>query len=146
MLSYSKYESDNRVRRYAEALAQRGDHVDVLALGGGTVPLGTEAISGVTVHRIQRRDRNERHKWTYAWRLIRFFSCSSVLLALRHHRIRYDVIHIHNPPDFLAFAGLYPKWTGAKLILDIHDMVPELFREQVHGNEEQPVCTVIGND
>jgi glycosyltransferase involved in cell wall biosynthesis len=30
-------------------------------------------------------------------------------------------------PDFLAFAAWYPKWTGASLILDIHDLVPELF-------------------
>ena len=30
-------------------------------------------------------------------------------------------------PDFLVFAAWYPKWTGAKLILDIHDIVPELF-------------------
>jgi len=127
MLTYSIYEIDNRVRRYAEALAKRGDHVDVVALSGGTAPLGTETISGVNVHRIQYRVRNERLKWTYAWRLIRFFSGSSIVIARRHHRIRYDLIHIHNPPDFLAFAGLYPKWTGAKLILDIHDLVPELF-------------------
>ena len=32
MVAYSFYESDNRVMRYAEALAARGDHVDVLSL------------------------------------------------------------------------------------------------------------------
>src|SRR5579872_5986845 len=133
MLSYSIYEHDNRVRRYAEALAKRGDHVDVIALAGGTVSLGTEVISGVTVHRIQRRDRNEKGKWTYAWRLIRFFLYSSLVLARRHQRIRYDLIHIHNPPDFLAFAGIYPKYAGAKLILDIHDIVPELFASKFNA-------------
>lgn len=136
MLSYSTYEGDNRVRRYAEALAKRGDHVDVIALSGGTTPLGTEEISGVTVHRIQSRDRNERHKWTYAWRLIRFFSRSFVILARRHHRIRYDLIHVHNPPDFLAFAALYPKLTGARLILDIHDIVPELFASKFTATQD----------
>jgi glycosyltransferase involved in cell wall biosynthesis len=30
-------------------------------------------------------------------------------------------------PDFLVFAAWYPKLTGAKLILDVHDLVPELF-------------------
>jgi glycosyltransferase involved in cell wall biosynthesis len=39
----------------------------------------------------------------------------------------FDLIHVHNIPDFLAFAAWYPKLTGAKLILDIHDVVPELF-------------------
>ena len=32
MLAYSHYETDARVKRYAEALAERGDHVDVVAL------------------------------------------------------------------------------------------------------------------
>jgi|HubBroStandDraft_4_1064222.scaffolds.fasta_scaffold01521_4 glycosyltransferase involved in cell wall biosynthesis/peptidoglycan/xylan/chitin deacetylase (PgdA/CDA1 family) len=127
MLTYSIYEVDNRVRRYAEALAKRGDHVDVIALSRGNSPLGTEIINGVTVHRIQSRNRNERNKWTYVWRLFRFLFSSSAILARRHHRIRYDLIHIHNPPDFMVLAGLYPKMTGAKLILDIHDIVPELF-------------------
>ena len=32
MLAYTYYETDNRVRRYAEALAKRGDSVDVFCL------------------------------------------------------------------------------------------------------------------
>jgi glycosyltransferase involved in cell wall biosynthesis/peptidoglycan/xylan/chitin deacetylase (PgdA/CDA1 family) len=127
MLVYNLYESDNRVRRYAETLAKRGDRVDVITLASGSIPLGTSELSGVTVHHIQRRDSNERHKWTYAWRLLRFWVASSILLTRLHHRIRYDLIHVHNVPDFLVFAAWYPKWTGTKVILDIHDIVPEFF-------------------
>src|SRR5260370_24497693 len=32
MVSYSFYDADNRVMRYAETLAARGDHVDVISL------------------------------------------------------------------------------------------------------------------
>ena len=127
MLAYTGYEYDNRVRRYAEALVARGDQVDVLALGGGNNPLGVEVISGVTLYRIQQRDFTERHKWTYAWRLLRFLWVSSMFLMRRHRRSPYDLVHVHNIPDFLVFAAWYPKWKGAKLILDIHDIVPELF-------------------
>jgi glycosyltransferase involved in cell wall biosynthesis len=35
-------------------------------------------------------------------------------------------------PDFLVFAAWYPKLTGTKLILDIHDVVPELFANKFH--------------
>ncbi len=136
MVTYSSYESDNRVRRYAEALVKRGDQVEVIALAGPDVPLGSDEISGVTVYRIQRRDRNERGKWTYAWRLLRFLSVSSIFLRRRHKRLRYDLIHIHNMPDFLVFAAWYPKWTGAKLILDIHDLVPELFASKFDANDK----------
>jgi len=50
-----------------------------------------------------------------------------VFLAKLHARNRYDLVHIHNMPDFLVFAAWYPKLQGAKLILDIHDLTPELF-------------------
>src|SRR6202030_2732519 len=82
---------------------------------------------GVTVFRVQNRVRNERGKWTYAWRLLRFLVVSSIFMTKRHHRIKYDVVHVHNLPDFLVFAAWYPKMTGARIILDIHDIVPELF-------------------
>ena len=127
MLAYTGYESDNRVRRYAEELARRGDHVDVIALNGGNSRPAREEISGVTLYRIQNRNFNERSKWTFAWRQLRFLVVSSIFLARRHREVRYDLIHVHNIPDFLVFSAWYPKWTGAKLILDIHDIVPELF-------------------
>ena len=127
MVVHNTYETDNRVRRYAEALAKRGDQVDVIALAGGNVPMGSEEICGVTVYRVQHRVRDEKGKWTYASRLLRFLFTSSVFLTKRHQRVRYDVIHVHNLPDFLVFAAWYPKMTGTRIILDIHDIVPELF-------------------
>jgi glycosyltransferase involved in cell wall biosynthesis len=136
MLAYTGYEYDNRVRRYAETLAKRGDHVDVIALGGRDTPLGKEEISGVTLYRIQHRKPNERNKWEYGLRLLRFLWKSSLFLTHRHYKIRYDLIHVHNMPDFLVFAAWYPKWTGAKLILDIHDMVPELFANKFRAKAD----------
>jgi glycosyltransferase involved in cell wall biosynthesis len=127
MVAYSNYECDNRVRRYSEALASRGDIVDVIAISSGDIPLGQENIKGVNVHRIQFRERNEKSKWSYAGRLLRFLVSSSVFLAQQHRARQYDAIHVHNVPDFLVFAAWYPKWTGAKVILDIHDIVPELY-------------------
>jgi glycosyltransferase involved in cell wall biosynthesis len=127
MVAYSPYEADNRVRRYAETLAKRGDQVEVIAISEADVGRPEKEINGVTVYRVQHREYNERTKWTYAWRLLRFLVRSSRALTRLHKRNRYDVIHIHNMPDFLVFSAWYPKLTGAKLILDIHDVVPELF-------------------
>lgn len=136
MLAYSNYEADGRVRRYAETLARRGDRVDIIALSDRTGELGDTIVSGVSVHRIQRRELNERNKWTYARRLLHFLFASTVYLTRRQHRIRYDLIHVHNVPDFLVFAGWYAKRTGAKLILDIHDVVPELFGSKFGGAKD----------
>jgi glycosyltransferase involved in cell wall biosynthesis/peptidoglycan/xylan/chitin deacetylase (PgdA/CDA1 family) len=127
MVAYTPYEGDNRVRRYAETLAKRGDHVDMIGLSREPGQPTVEEIEGVTIYRVQHREHNERGMWTYVWRLTRFLKRSSKMLSRLHERHRYDVIHIHNMPDFLVFSAWYPKLTGAKLILDIHDIVPELF-------------------
>jgi glycosyltransferase involved in cell wall biosynthesis len=128
MVTYSAYESDNRVMRYAEALAARGDLVDVFALRKASELPSQEWIHGVNVHRIQDRlGKGERSKLDYLLRLLRF------LWRARHHLRRrdaeqpYDLLHIHNMPDFLVFAGEGPKRRGAQVILDIHDIVPEFF-------------------
>jgi len=127
MLVHSNYDTDNRVRRYAETLAKRGDHVDVIAVSTGENQPAMDTISGVTVYRIMHRKYGERSKWEFALRLLRFLYLSSNFLTRMHKRLKYDLVHVHNIPDFLVFAAWYPKLTGAKIILDIHDIVPEFF-------------------
>jgi glycosyltransferase involved in cell wall biosynthesis len=137
MLVYSHYETDSRVRRYAEALARRGDHVEVIALADGKSSMERATINGVTIHRIQRREPDERTKWAYALRHLRFLLASAAVLTRRQGEVRYDLVHVHNMPDFLVFAAWYAKWGGAKLILDIHDIVPELFGDKFGGKGQR---------
>lgn len=126
VLAYTFYESDSRVMRYAEALAARGDHVDVVALArNGSAPI--EIINGVTVHRIQKRAINEKWKFSYLSRLLTFLVRSSLFLTKVHLKQPYDLIHVHSVPDFEVFAALIPKLYGTKVILDIHDIVPEFY-------------------
>lgn len=128
MITHSFYESDNRVIRYAETLAERGDTVEIVALRRKPeLPL-KEVINGVTLHRIQDRfGKNEKSKASFLWPLLRFLWVSSWWLFKRHRQQRFDLIHVHNIPDFMVFAAWYPRLTGARVILDIHDIVPEFF-------------------
>lgn len=126
MLVYSFYESDYRVRRYAEVLAQQGHAVDVICLRKPKESNFT-TDSGVRLIRIQRRSINEHSKLSYLFKLLSFLVKSFVVLSLIHARRRYHLIHVHNPPDFLVFSTLIPKLTGAKIILDIHDILPEFY-------------------
>lgn len=135
MLSYSFYECDNRVMRYAEALAARGDQVDVVALMAKNMP-PKEIINNVTVHRIQRRKINELSKLSYLTRILRFFARSSLFLIKEHIKRPYDLIHVHSVPDFEVFAAFLPKLRGAKVILDIHDIVPEFYASKFNVSKE----------
>lgn len=125
-LAYTFYENDNRVRRYAEALVEEGNDVEVLALRRkGQERSGLSA--GVRVFRIQQRAVTEQRQVTYLLKILAFFVRSMAVVGIRHLRRPYDVVHVHNVPDFLIFAAFLPKLMGARLILDIHDIVPELY-------------------
>jgi glycosyltransferase involved in cell wall biosynthesis len=126
MVSYSFYEADNRVRRYAEALAKRGDEVDAISLRRDGQP-SVETIRGVRVYRIQERRIDEKGPLTYLKKLLLFFFRSMWTLAVLSRSKRYDIVHVHSVPDFEVFATLIPRLMGTKVILDIHDIVPEFY-------------------
>jgi glycosyltransferase involved in cell wall biosynthesis len=128
MITHSPYENDARVVRYAESLAQRGDCVEVFALRSNPQSPKDEMIAGVRVLRIQDRfAKKERSKSSFLWPLLRFLVVSSWWAMRRHLGRPYDLVHVHNIPDFMVFAAWFPRLTGARVILDIHDIVPEFF-------------------
>jgi glycosyltransferase involved in cell wall biosynthesis len=126
-LLHSHYASDPRPRRQAEALRDAGWNVTVFCLGGRgeTAPFTVDGVRVVPF--AMSRYRGEK-AGSYLWVYIRFllWAAAKVMRQCR----RYDLVHIHTPPDFLAFAALPARWGGARLLLDIHDVTPELFRER----------------
>ena len=128
MVTHSYFLSDARVSRYAEALAQRGDHVDVLALRRARELPAKEKLGNISLFRLQPRyGKTEKSPLSHLLPVVRFLVTSSFWLLRKHRRRPYDLLHIHNIPDFLVFAAWYPKLAGAKVILDIHDIVPEFY-------------------
>ena len=126
IIAYTYYEMDFRVRRYAEILANGKSQVDVFALRGkDQEEFGT--LNGVNVYRIRERDYNEKGPVNYLLNYFRFMFSGMVRLARLHARRRYDIVHVHNVPDFLVFMAIRPRLSGAKVILDIHDILPEFF-------------------
>ena len=126
MIAYSFYETDNRVMRYAETLAKRGDHVEVFALQREGLP-DYEVLDGVHVYRLQRREVNEQGRFTYLTRILQFLTRAMVRVSRNHLREKYDLIHVHSVPDFLVFAAWLPRLQGVPVILDIHDILPEFY-------------------
>jgi glycosyltransferase involved in cell wall biosynthesis len=142
MLGYTFYEVDNRVRRYAEVLAKRGDKVDAIVLGKEG-QMAKETIKGVSVYRIQRRVRDERRSISYLTKILMFFCRSTWFLAKRHIKAHYDVIHVHSVPDFEVFATIIPWLMGAQVILDIHDIVPEFYASKFRVGERALIFRLL---
>ena len=142
MVAYAFYEGDNRVRRYAESLVQRGDQVEAIALRRPG-QAAYEVIRGVQVYRIQERSINESGPLSYLVKLLLFFFRSTALLAWRHLQTPYGLIHVHSVPDFQVFSTIVPRLLGAKVILDIHDIVPEFYAGKFNVSEKSLVFRAL---
>jgi len=139
-VAYAFYETDFRIRRYAETLGGPGARTDAIALQNETSKK-FEVLNHVNVHRIQKRDFDEQGgPLDYLLKMGLFFIKSSVLVLYNHLRYHYDVIIVHNVPDFFVFTALIPKLLGAKVMLDIHDILPEFFCQRFH----KPLNSVYG--
>ncbi|MBA3353265.1 MAG: glycosyltransferase family 4 protein [Blastocatellia bacterium] len=126
VILFSYFPADPRPRRAAEALIAEGVTVDMICLQNEGVP-SREVINGVNVFRLPiKRCRGSKIKYVsqYSAFIIRAFW----MLASRSFSRRYDFVHIHNMPDVLVFSALVPKVLGAKIILDLHDPMPELMQ------------------
>jgi len=122
---YSYYANDPRPRREAEALQREGMEVDVICLREDSSEPREEVINGVHVYRIPLK-RRRAGKLTYALQYLSFLVSSFLILSWWRLKRRYQLVHVHNMPDFLVFSALLPKILGARVILDLHDPMPEL--------------------
>jgi glycosyltransferase involved in cell wall biosynthesis len=141
MLAYSVYPADSRVRREAESLVQRGDDVTVVCLNEPDAPR-RETIDGVQVHRsLIRRYRGSSYGYLASYLL--FLGYSLFKLSFSHIKHRYQVVQVHTMPDFLVFATLVPRLLGARILLDVHDLVPELYMTKFDVSASSPVIRAV---
>ena len=124
-LLFSYYPSDPRPRRAAEALAREGMHVELICLRRSREEPVRETVNGVDVRRLPMR-RRRGGAAVYLVQYPAFILITFLLLAARSLRRRFALVHVHNMPDVLVFSALVPKALGARVILDLHDPMPEL--------------------
>ncbi len=86
----------------------------------------TETVNGVRAHRInltRKRSGKARYLLEYGY----FILAALVKVSWLHVFNRFHILHVHNMPDILVFSAILPKLAGAKIILDLHDPMPELY-------------------
>jgi len=125
MVLFSFYPEDPRPRRAAEALISAGMSVDLICLRESKEDAKREVFNGVDVRRVPVNKRRGS-VLGYLYQYSAFLLMSSWIIAVRSLSRRYDLVYVNNMPDFLVLSGLFPKLFGAKVLLDIHDPMPEL--------------------
>jgi len=126
LVVHSYCPSDVRVWRYAVGLRRAGWEVEVHCLRNDG-QLGEEVIGSIRVVRTAiRRRRGSLGRYALEYGVFTAAACWRLLVRRR----RPDVVHVHTPPDFLVFAALPARLRGARILLDLHEIMPEFFQQK----------------
>ena len=136
--------AETRVQREAEALVQHGYQVDVICpTRPGFAPVDKQ--NGVNIYRVAKTWQRREKKGIVIQLLdyLAFFFLAFLKVARLHIRRNYDLVQTHNIPDFLVFSALIPKLFGARIILDLHDLMPEFYQGRTGQDPDSLLLRLI---
>lgn len=129
MVVQNYYPFDPRVRRYVNVLRKKQIEVTVICLKRNSEPKYEIDKDNTRIYRIPvKKERATAIKYMFEY--IKFFIVSFFKLTSLSLKNIFDIIHVHNLPDFLVFSAIMPKMLGSKIILDMHEIFPEFIREK----------------
>ncbi len=133
-----------RVARETAAALGQGFEVDVLALRRPG-ERAKEVVEGAVVRRIRLTHRRGRGPLGMVAEYVGFALVATAAVASLMPRRRWDVVQVHNPPDFLVATSLVPKLFGSRVLFDIHDLSSDMFamRFRRGGTLAEPALRLI---
>jgi glycosyltransferase involved in cell wall biosynthesis len=131
IIAYTAYARDGRVKRQAEALTSRGDQVDAICLEDGELAdTHGVCVTGLRLPRYRGASRID-----YLRSYLNFFSQAAALAIRRSIKERYDIVIACTMPDLAILSALPCRLFGSKLVLDVHDTMPELYLDKFGGRQ-----------
>ena len=141
MVAHAAFPGDPRLRRQTDALVLAGHQVDLFCLR----ERGEAAEERVRDVRVVRLPVHRAFSG-FAGHLaeyLAFAGIAAVRLAREHGRHRYRLVQVATLPDFLAFAATPLKLSGVPLLLDLHEDMPEFFRDRFAHPALQPLLPAV---
>jgi glycosyltransferase involved in cell wall biosynthesis len=137
MVAYANYFNDARIKNYVDALLKVGYEVDVLALGQSESPRpGLRLISLMSK---VASNRALAYVISQSWFFLLALFRLGTLSAVR----RYRFVHVHNMPNFIVFSAIFPKILGARVVLDVHDTMPEAYATKFDLDLNHPLVRFL---
>jgi glycosyltransferase involved in cell wall biosynthesis len=136
------YPLDTRVRREVHALAGAGHEVDVICVRRAG-QRRRERRGGITAYRLPLPLQRSDGRWRYLLQYGSFALAAGVLCSLLHLRRRWDVVQVNSMPDALVFAAAVPRLLGARVVLDLHECMPEFFSVKFGVHPGHPALRLL---
>lgn len=141
MLAYATYYMDARIKAYFKSLEDRGIETDVIALKERD-KTSCESLGHGSIYYLSKKYQGG-HSLKYIINYLWFFFNALLKVSFLHIENKYDIIHVHNMPNFIVFAALIPKILGAKVILDIHDLMTANYMAKFGVDEDHILIRVL---
>lgn len=141
VIRQNAYPIDPRVRREVRALLSEGHEVDVFC----TRRPGERLVERDGSLRVLRVPLFHRRGGTpgYLLEYLIFLCAATVAASLLHLRRRYRLVQVHTLPDALVFTALIPRLLGARVLLDLHECMPEFFASKFGVGHGHPAFRVL---
>lgn len=136
------YLRNSRVKREIDALVLAGHEVQVVCLKEP----GEQAIErkpGLTVLRLPLRHATGAGAVRLFLEYGLFFLLAAVVVTALHAVQRFDVVQVNSVPDALVFVAALPRLTGARVLLDVQEPMPEFFATRFGARPTHPLVRVI---
>ncbi|MGZ6214258.1 MAG: glycosyltransferase family 4 protein [Candidatus Limnocylindria bacterium] len=141
IVAHAAFPADPRLRRQTDALIGSGHEVDLFCLRAPG-ELAEEDLRGVRVIRLPVHRAFAGFAGHMA-EYLAFGGIAAVRLAREHARRHYRLVQVATLPDFLAFAAAPLKLSGVPLLLDLHEDMPEFFRDRFAQRALQPLLPLV---
>jgi glycosyltransferase involved in cell wall biosynthesis len=132
---------DPRIRRQSDALVDAGYEVDIICLRD-TDEASDDRDGPLRIVRLPVSRRFVGFAGHIA-EYLAFTAMATWRLAREHRRRQYDLVQVATVPDFLSFAAIPEKLGNVPLLLDLHEDMPEFFRDRFSAPLLRPLLPLV---
>jgi glycosyltransferase involved in cell wall biosynthesis len=141
MIAYAQYGPDARIKSYVKTIQRAGGSVDLFVLreaGKGDA----EEDGNVRLYYLVSKYQGTQ-SILYVLSYVLFFLKSLWKVSSMAFRRRYHAVHVHNMPNFIIFAAVMAKMLGARLLLDVHDLMPVNYMVKFGVADTHPLIRLL---
>jgi glycosyltransferase involved in cell wall biosynthesis len=139
IISQHPYPFHTAMARNIAHLLSAGVDVDLISQidAGGYTP-----APGLRLFRVAGRHRRASAFW-YVYEYVTFLAAAFALSARLSIANRYRTVQVDNMPDFLVLAALPPRLRGARLVLNMFELGPEMTAARLSISEDHPAVRAM---